>query len=65
MLFRSDPVIPGSFDPEILGVSNFLAVKIPLRSWCDQAPGILGSYNPGFVRVPGSGISSGDHGTDC
>ena len=31
-----------SWDPEILGVSELLGVMMALlRSWCDQAPGIL------------------------
>ena len=29
-----------------------------LRSWFDHIPGILGSYGPGYVKVPGNGSSS-------
>jgi hypothetical protein len=50
-------VIPGSYEPEILGVSEFLAVKLPLKPWDpvmtkllgSWAPGLLGSWAPGLL----------------
>jgi hypothetical protein len=36
-----------------------------LRSWCDQVLWILGSYDPGCVRAPGSEASSGCYWTGC
>ena len=41
------------------------AASGPLRSWCDLAPRILRFRDPGHVRVPGSGASSGCCGTGC
>jgi hypothetical protein len=63
-----DLVILWSCDPEILGVSKFLGVKLPLGpwgSWCDQGPVILWLYDPGGVRPPEDGAASGCCGTGC
>jgi hypothetical protein len=57
-------VILWFWDPVIL---RCWCVRIPrsqvasgtLRSWYDQAPGILWFCNPGHVREPGSGVSFG------
>jgi hypothetical protein len=48
--------------PVILVVSELLRDQLSLWS-CDS--GILWSYDPGRVRVPGSGASSGSCGTGC
>jgi hypothetical protein len=48
--FLCDPLILGSCKPEILGVSEFLAVKL-LKYWCDPAPVILGSCCPKILAV--------------
>jgi hypothetical protein len=60
-----DPVILASCDPEILGVSQFLEVKQPPRPWDPGVTKLLGSWNPGQVRVPGSRASFGCCGTGC
>jgi hypothetical protein len=63
-----DHVILESCDPEILGVSELLGVKLslgPLRSWCGQGPRILRSCKPGCVWVPGIGAFSGYCWTCC
>jgi hypothetical protein len=57
-----DPVILGSWDPEILGVSELLGVQLPLGPW---DPGILCSCYSGYFRAPGIGASSGCCGTGC
>jgi hypothetical protein len=46
-------------------VLELLGVNLPLNSWCDQAPGILGFCGPVSVRAPGNGASSGCCGTGC
>jgi hypothetical protein len=56
-------VILGSCDPEILGVSQLLRVKLPLGPWNPVVTKSLGSWDPEHVRVPGSGASSGGCGT--
>ena len=48
--FLCEPLIVGSCEPEILGVSEFLAVKL-LKYWCDPAPVILGSCFPKILGV--------------
>jgi hypothetical protein len=40
-----NPVIPESYDPEILGVSEFLGIKLPLGPW-----------EPGVIKLLRSGI---------
>jgi hypothetical protein len=67
-----NPMILGSWDPKILGVSEHLGIKLPLRLWdtsvtkllwsCDPVilyPVILWSSDLGCVRAHGSGTSSG------
>ena len=49
--FLWDPGILGSWDPEILGVSEFLAVKLPLRSWDPVVTKLLGSWGPKILSV--------------
>lgn len=49
--YLCDPMILGSCDPEILGVSEFLGIKVLLRPWCDQDPGILESWNPKILGM--------------
>ena len=52
-------MILGSCNPEILGESELLGVKISLdpevfmlsSSWYSWDPGILGSWNPGILAV--------------
>jgi hypothetical protein len=51
-------MILGSCDAEILGVSEFLVVKLPLRPWDSSVTKFLGSYDPRRVRAPGSVTSS-------
>ena len=58
-------VILGSCDPEILGVSELLGVKLPLGPSDPSVTKFRGSWDPGCVRAPGSGASSGCCGTDC
>jgi hypothetical protein len=57
------PVILWSCDPEILGVSDFLTVKLPLHPWDHAVTKLLWSYDCGHVRTPGSGASFGCCGT--
>jgi hypothetical protein len=52
-----DPVILGSWNPEILGMSELLGVKLPLGSW---NPGVNKFLRYCCVRVPGSLAFSGD-----
>ena len=54
-----DPVILGFCDPECVGAPGSQAAFRTLRSWCDQAPGILGFSDPGHVRTSRSGAASG------
>jgi hypothetical protein len=54
-----DLLILESYDPEILGVSQLLGVKLPLGPWDPGVSKLLGSWDPGHVRGPGSGASSG------
>jgi hypothetical protein len=51
--FLCDPLIVGSCDPEILGVSEFLEVILTeiLKYWCDPAPVILGSFCPKILGM--------------
>ena len=58
-----DPVIMGSCDPDILGVSELLGVKLPLGSWNPGVIKLLRSHDPRHVRVPGSPASSECFGT--
>jgi hypothetical protein len=48
--FLCDPLIVGSCEPEILGVSEFLAVKLPLRLWYPGVTKLLLSWDPGIQR---------------
>ena len=41
-----NPVILRSYDPEILGVSEFLEVKLPLGPWDPGVTTLLGFWNP-------------------
>jgi hypothetical protein len=43
--FLCNPVIPGSCDPEILGVSEFLGFRLPLRLWDPSVNKLLGSWD--------------------
>jgi hypothetical protein len=52
------PLIPGSCDPEILGVSEFLGVRLPLGSWEPGVTKLLWSCDYGCVSVPGIWASS-------
>ena len=47
------PVILGSSDPEILGVSELLEVKLPLWPWDLGVTKFLGSLDPGILGVLG------------
>jgi hypothetical protein len=60
-----DPVISGSCYPQILGVSEFLGVKLPLGSWNPGMTKLLRSCGPGCVRAPESWGSSGYCVTEC
>jgi hypothetical protein len=60
-----DPVILGTCDPEILGVSELLGVKLLLGPWDPGVTILLWSWEPGSVRAPGSGAFTGCYGTGC
>jgi hypothetical protein len=60
-----DSGILGCWDSGCVRVLGSQASSETLRSWCDQAPTILDSYDPGHVGAPGSGTSSGDRGAFC
>ena len=60
-----DPVFLGPCDPEILDVSEFLRVKLPLGPWDTGVTKLLWSCDPGYVRLPGSRDSSGYCGVGC
>jgi hypothetical protein len=49
--FLWDPVILGSCEPEILGVSEFLAIKLPLRHWDPGVTKLLVSWHPKILGV--------------
>jgi hypothetical protein len=58
-------VILWFLDPDFLGVSEFLGIKLPLGPWDPGVAKFLGFCDPGRVRVPGSGAFSGCFGTGC
>ena len=60
-----DPVILGSCDPEILGVSELLGVKLTQRPWDPCVTKLLGSWDPWCFRVCGSEASFGCCSTGC
>jgi hypothetical protein len=65
-LWSYDFEILGSWDPGCVRAPQSQAASGTLRSWCDQAPGILWSCDPvDLGRVPGSGAFSGCCGTGC
>jgi hypothetical protein len=64
-LWSCDSMILWSWDSEYVRVPGSQAASGTLRSWHDQAPGILGPCDPGCVRAPGIWASSECCGTGC
>lgn len=54
-----------SWESGCVTVPGSQATSETLRSWWDQAPGILASWHPGCVRVPGIWASSECYETGC